>query len=68
RRNARSAVDQRPHLQDRLPVDALRLYRADGNVGDGNVGDGNEPVLTGPASVTEADADAVGRLAANGAR
>ncbi|MFK0119421.1 substrate-binding domain-containing protein [Streptomyces sp. NPDC090994] len=58
------AVDQQPYLQGYLAVDALWLYRTNGNVSGG----GTEPVLTGPAFVTKANADAVGRFAANGTR
>ncbi|WP_320781270.1 substrate-binding domain-containing protein [Streptomyces sp. CRN 30] len=58
------AVDQQPYLQGYLAVDALWLYRTNGNVSGG----GTEPVLTGPALVTKANADAVARFAANGTR
>ncbi|GGS44724.1 substrate-binding domain-containing protein [Streptomyces griseoviridis] len=58
------AVDQQPYLQGYLAVDALWLYRTNGNVSGG----GTQPVLTGPAFVTKANADAVGRFAAKGTR
>ncbi|MEU1056212.1 substrate-binding domain-containing protein [Streptomyces sp. NPDC005876] len=58
------AVDQQPYLQGYLAVDALWLYRTNGNVSGGGVA----PVLTGPAFVTRANADAVGRHAAGGTR
>ncbi|MGP2440421.1 substrate-binding domain-containing protein [Streptomyces sp. JW3] len=58
------AVDQQPYLQGYLAVDGLWLYRTNGNVSGG----GTEPVLTGPAFVTKANADAVGRFAAGGTR
>ena len=43
------AVDQQPYLQGYLAVDALWLYRTNGNVSGG----GEAPVLTGPAFVTK---------------
>jgi simple sugar transport system substrate-binding protein len=58
------AVDQQPYLQGYLAVDALWLYRTNGNVSGGGVA----PVLTGPAFVTRTNADAVGRYAAGGTR
>ncbi|MFI6207776.1 substrate-binding domain-containing protein [Streptomyces sp. NPDC051041] len=62
--NVRFAVDQQPYLQGYLAVDALWLYRTNGNVSGGGV----SPVLTGPAFVTEANVDAVARFAADGTR
>ncbi|MGX1915464.1 sugar ABC transporter substrate-binding protein, partial [Streptomyces phaeochromogenes] len=41
------AVDQQPYLQGYLSVDALWLYKTNGNFSGG----GQEPVLTGPAFV-----------------
>lgn len=58
------AVDQQPYLQGYLAVDALWLYRANGNISGGGVA----PVLTGPAFVTKADADSVAGFAARGTR
>ncbi|MFE2358099.1 substrate-binding domain-containing protein [Streptomyces parvulus] len=58
------AVDQQPYLQGYLAVDALWLYRTNGNVSGGGV----EPVLTGPAFVTRTNADTVARFAAGGTR
>jgi simple sugar transport system substrate-binding protein len=58
------AVDQQPYLQGYLAVDALWLYRTNGNVSGG----GAAPVLTGPAFVTKANVSSVARFAANGTR
>jgi simple sugar transport system substrate-binding protein len=58
------AVDQQPYLQGYLAVDALWLYRTNGNVSGG----GAAPVLTGPAFVTKANVSAVARFAAAGTR
>ncbi|GAA3973635.1 substrate-binding domain-containing protein [Streptomyces marokkonensis] len=58
------AVDQQPYLQGYLAVDALWLYRTNGNVSGGGVA----PVLTGPAFVTRTNADAVAEFAAGGTR
>ncbi|MEQ8146607.1 substrate-binding domain-containing protein [Streptomyces sp. OP7] len=60
----RFAVDQQPYLQGYLAVDALHLYRTNGNVSGGGVA----PVLTGPAFVTKTQADSVARFAADGTR
>ncbi|MDN3269625.1 substrate-binding domain-containing protein [Streptomyces sp. MA15] len=62
--NVRFAVDQQPYLQGYLAVDALWLYRTNGNVSGGGVA----PVLTGPAFVTKAEADSVAGFAAAGTR
>ncbi|GAA2536144.1 MULTISPECIES: substrate-binding domain-containing protein [Streptomyces] len=62
--NVQFAVDQQPYLQGYLAVDALWLYRTNGNVSGGGVA----PVLTGPAFVTRADAASVAGFAANGTR
>ncbi|CAL9316181.1 substrate-binding domain-containing protein [Streptomyces sp. SudanB135_2055] len=64
RGDVRFAVDQQPYLQGYLAVDALWLYRTNGNVSGGGVA----PVLTGPAFVTQSDADAVAGFAADGTR
>ena len=58
------AVDQQPYLQGYLAVDALWLYRTNGNVSGG----GTAPVLTGPAFVTRSNVSAVTRFAAAGTR
>ncbi|KOX42682.1 substrate-binding domain-containing protein [Streptomyces ardesiacus] len=58
------AVDQQPYLQGYLAVDALWLYRTNGNVSGG----GEAPVLTGPAFVTRTNADSVAGFAADGTR
>ncbi|MGC5034859.1 MULTISPECIES: substrate-binding domain-containing protein [unclassified Streptomyces] len=58
------AVDQQPYLQGYLAVDALWLYRTNGNVSGG----GAAPVLTGPAFVTRSNVSAVARFAAAGTR
>ncbi|MDH6699743.1 substrate-binding domain-containing protein [Streptomyces griseoviridis] len=58
------AVDQQPYLQGYLAVDALWLYRTNGNVSGGGV----SPVLTGPAFVTKSNAAAVAGYAAGGTR
>ncbi|MFI1756830.1 substrate-binding domain-containing protein [Streptomyces sp. NPDC020571] len=58
------AVDQQPYLQGYLAVDALWLYRTNGNVSGGGVA----PVLTGPAFVTRTNADSVAKFAAGGTR
>lgn len=58
------AVDQQPYLQGYLAVDALWLYKTNGNISGGGVA----PVLTGPAFVTKANVAAVAGFAANGTR
>ncbi|MEU5362172.1 substrate-binding domain-containing protein [Streptomyces sp. NPDC005925] len=58
------AMDQQPYLQGYLTVDALWLYRTNGNVSGGGV----EPVLTGPAVVTRSNVAAVAEFAAGGTR
>ncbi|MGW4022172.1 substrate-binding domain-containing protein [Streptomyces sp. NPDC005009] len=62
--NVRFAVDQQPYLQGYLAVDALWLYRTNGNISGGGVA----PVLTGPAFVTKANAVSVAGFAADGTR
>ncbi|MFF3848841.1 substrate-binding domain-containing protein [Streptomyces sp. NPDC002328] len=62
--SVRFAVDQQPYLQGYLAVDALWLYRTNGNVSGG----GTAPVLTGPAFVTKANVADVARFAARGTR
>ncbi|MFI0537654.1 substrate-binding domain-containing protein [Streptomyces sp. WSLK1-3] len=58
------AVDQQPYLQGYLAVDALWLYRTNGNISGGGVA----PVLTGPAFVTRTNVAAVAGFAAAGTR
>ncbi|MFJ3801532.1 substrate-binding domain-containing protein [Streptomyces sp. NPDC090088] len=58
------AVDQQPYLQGYLAVDALWLYKNNGNYSGG----GAAPVLTGPAFVTKDNADTIAKFAANGTR
>ncbi|MFJ5302462.1 substrate-binding domain-containing protein [Streptomyces sp. NPDC088350] len=58
------AVDQQPYLQGYLAVDALWLYKTNGNISGG----GAAPVLTGPAFVTKTNVGAVAKFAANGTR
>ncbi|MFE2062717.1 sugar ABC transporter substrate-binding protein [Streptomyces sp. NPDC059467] len=58
------AVDQQPYLQGYLAVDALWLYKNNGNYSGG----GEEPVLTGPAFVDKSNVDSVAKFAANGTR
>jgi simple sugar transport system substrate-binding protein len=58
------AVDQQPYLQGYLAVDALWLYKTNGNVSGG----GTAPVLTGPAFVTKENVGIVAKFAQNGTR
>ncbi|MEU5768233.1 substrate-binding domain-containing protein [Streptomyces asoensis] len=58
------AVDQQPYLQGYLAVDALWLYKTNGNLSGGGVA----PVLTGPAFVTKTNVAEVARFAAAGTR
>ncbi|GGN00450.1 sugar ABC transporter substrate-binding protein [Streptomyces fuscichromogenes] len=58
------AVDQQPYLQGYLAVDALWLYKNNGNYSGG----GAEPVLTGPAFVTKDNAGSIAGFAAKGTR
>ncbi|MCX5259396.1 sugar ABC transporter substrate-binding protein [Streptomyces canus] len=58
------AVDQQPYLQGYLAVDALWLYKNNGNVSGG----GTAPVLTGPAFITKENAATVAEFAAKGTR
>ncbi|WP_431994520.1 substrate-binding domain-containing protein [Streptomyces griseoflavus] len=62
--NVQFAVDQQPYLQGYLAVDALWLYRTNGNTSGGGVA----PVLTGPAFVSKVNADSVAAFAADGTR
>lgn len=58
------AVDQQPYLQGYLAVDAIWLYKSNGNVSGG----GEAPVLTGPAFVTKQNVEKIAQFAANGTR
>ncbi|MCT9139571.1 sugar ABC transporter substrate-binding protein [Streptomyces violarus] len=58
------AVDQQPYLQGYLAVDALWLYKNNGNYSGG----GEQPILTGPAFVDKANVDTVAAFAAKGTR
>jgi simple sugar transport system substrate-binding protein len=58
------AVDQQPYLQGYLAVDALWLYKTNGNFSGGSTA----PVLTGPAFVTKDNVDTVAQFAAKGTR
>ncbi|GGZ43413.1 sugar ABC transporter substrate-binding protein [Streptomyces bluensis] len=58
------AVDQQPYLQGYLSVDALWLYRTNGNFSGG----GTAPVLTGPAFVTKDNVADIAKFAAKGTR
>ncbi|MDF2272692.1 sugar ABC transporter substrate-binding protein [Streptomyces coacervatus] len=58
------AVDQQPYLQGYLAVDALWLYKTNGNFSGGSTA----PVLTGPAFITKDNADAVAQFATKGTR
>ncbi|MEV2214826.1 sugar ABC transporter substrate-binding protein [Streptomyces sp. NPDC050997] len=58
------AVDQQPYLQGYLAVDALWLYKTNGNFSGG----GTAPVLTGPAFIDKTNVDKVAQFAAKGTR
>ncbi|MER6031197.1 substrate-binding domain-containing protein [Streptomyces sp. NPDC001851] len=58
------AVDQQPYLQGYLAVDALWLYKNNGNYSGGGV----QPVLTGPAFVDKSNVGKVAEFAAKGTR
>ncbi|WP_327313114.1 sugar ABC transporter substrate-binding protein [Streptomyces sp. NBC_01235] len=58
------AVDQQPYLQGYLAVDALWLYKTNGNFSGGSTA----PVLTGPAFIDKTNVDAVAQFAAKGTR
>jgi simple sugar transport system substrate-binding protein len=58
------AVDQQPYLQGYLAVDALWLYKFNGNYSGGGVA----PVLTGPAFVEKSNIASIAKFAANGTR
>jgi simple sugar transport system substrate-binding protein len=58
------AVDQQPYLQGYLSIDALWLYKNNGNFSGG----GEKPVLTGPAFVTKDNVEKIAKFAAKGTR
>ncbi|MBP8532252.1 sugar ABC transporter substrate-binding protein [Streptomyces sp. MK37H] len=58
------AIDQQPFLQGYLSVDALWLYKTNGNFSGG----GAEAVLTGPAIVDKSNVEKVAQFAAKGTR
>ncbi|AQW55705.1 sugar ABC transporter substrate-binding protein [Streptomyces violaceusniger] len=58
------AVDQQPYLQGYLAIDALWLYKNNGNYSGGGV----EPVLTGPAFVDKGNIDKIAEFATKGTR
>jgi simple sugar transport system substrate-binding protein len=58
------AVDQQPYLQGYLAVDALWLYKNNGNY----MGGGEAPVLTGPAFVDKSNVETIDKFAAKGTR
>lgn len=57
------AVDQQPYLQGYEAIDAVALYRSNGDI----LG-GGKPVLTGPAIVDKTNADAIAPFADRGTR
>ena len=57
------AIDQQPYLQGYLAVDALWLYKTNGNT----IG-GGQATLTGPAFIDSTNVDRVADFAANGTR
>ena len=57
------SVDQQPYLEGYLSVDALWLYKFNGNISGGG-----KPVLTGPSFITKDNIDAVAKFASNGTR
>lgn len=57
------AVDQQPYLQGYLAIDALYLYKTNGDT----IG-GGEPTYTGPAFVDKTNVDKIAEYAANGTR
>lgn len=57
------AIDQQPYLQGYLAVDALWLYKTNGNL----IG-GGQNVPTGPAFIDSSNIEAVSTFAANGTR
>jgi simple sugar transport system substrate-binding protein len=57
------SVDQQPYLEGYLSVDALWLYKTNGNISGGG-----KPVLTGPSFITKENIDAVAEFANKGTR
>jgi len=58
------AIDQQPLLQGYLSVDALWLYKTNGNFSGGSTA----PVLTGPAFVDKSNVEKIAQFAAKGTR
>jgi simple sugar transport system substrate-binding protein len=58
------AIDQQPFLQGYLAIDALWLYKYNGNYSGGSIA----PVLTGPAFITKDNVDSVTAYANRGTR
>ncbi|HEX6351805.1 sugar ABC transporter substrate-binding protein [Actinophytocola sp.] len=58
------AIDQQPYLQGYLAVDAIWLYKTNGNYSGG----GEQPILTGPAFITKDNIDAIASFAEKGTR
>ncbi|MEH0416958.1 substrate-binding domain-containing protein [Streptomyces sp. B21-083] len=58
------AVDQQPYLQGYLAVDAMWLFKNNGNYSGG----GEQPVLTGPAFVDKSNVEKIAAFAAKGTR
>jgi len=58
------AIDQQPFLQGYLSVDALWLYKTNGNFSGGSTA----PVLTGPAFVDKSNVEKIAQFAAKGTR
>jgi simple sugar transport system substrate-binding protein len=57
------AIDQQPYLQGYLAIDALWLYKNNGNTLGGGAN-----VATGPAFIDKTNVEAVSKFAANGTR
>ena len=57
------AIDQQPYLQGYMAIDALWLYKTNGNT----LGGGG-PVATGPSFIDSSNIDQVSQFAANGTR
>lgn len=58
------AIDQQPFLQGYLAIDALWLYKYNGDISGGGIA----PVLTGPAFIDKSNVDAVSAFADRGTR
>ena len=57
------AIDQQPYLQGYMAVDALWLYKTNGNTLGGGT-----TVATGPAFIDKSNIERVSKFAANGTR